>query len=379
VEVATLRGKVPVGLVAAMGFAALIVAGPGLAGRPQQTKGSLGAEGPATPSPSENQIGVLPSPSPIARVYHSMAYDGVSQQIVLFGGNAQPSFDATHRWLNDTWLWSGTSWTAAAPPVAPAPRGAAAMAYDEGSSQLILFGGWTTDGKPPASNDRLLNDTWVWSGQSWTVIPAAHAPSPRANASLEYDPNSRKLVLFGGSGESGLLSDTWTWNGDDWAEVTNQAVTPPVGARLGLVGKPGEIVSLGSCAIGARARFPLTLLNEAWNLGPSMPTQLITLCGSTVVSNPETGEALIFGGGASFPDGVNSGPTSERTGGFYSWNGTAMSDNSSSVGPAPRTLSAGTYDRARHVTLFFGGDAGAAGHVLGDTWIWDGKSWHEAK
>src|SRR4030095_10646261 len=63
--------------------------------------------------------------SPSARAASAMAYDPVSQRVILFGGFDYSSY------LNETWSFDGTTWTKLNTPVAPSGRAAANMAYDK--------------------------------------------------------------------------------------------------------------------------------------------------------------------------------------------------------------------------------------------------------
>ena len=123
---------------------------------------------------------------------------------------------------------------------APSPRGGAAMAWDQASGSVILFGGRGATG--------FQDDTWSWDGSAWHRLSPAASPTPRAGALLAAD-GQGGLVLFGGLGQTGgggvancvppavhpgaapkggppgycatplsSLRDTWTWDGRTWTE-----------------------------------------------------------------------------------------------------------------------------------------------------------------
>jgi sugar lactone lactonase YvrE len=82
------------------------------------------------------------------------------------------------------------------------------MAYDPTSAQLVLTGGLAgTAGNPvePAG------DTWVWTGVTWVRQKPAMTLPGRWAASMQADPGSGHLVLFGGTTLSGNLADTRVW------------------------------------------------------------------------------------------------------------------------------------------------------------------------
>ncbi|HEY0255076.1 MAG TPA: kelch repeat-containing protein, partial [Kofleriaceae bacterium] len=60
-----------------------------------------------------------------------------------------------------------------------------------------------------------------------------------------------------------------------------------------------------------------------------------------------------------------------------SWNGTTWTTLATPTSPSARSDAAMTYDRDRQRTVMFGGADSSTGDALGDTWEWDGASWHE--
>jgi len=150
------------------------------------------------------------------------AYFGIRTHVLVLGGAALPS--------------------------APAARAGAAMAFDAGDGQVVMFGGYDGAG-------RLLGDTWTWNGSAWDARRQT-GPSPRSGAVMAYDAPSSETVLFGGdlrgplepvpavgcaisapaASGSGIKSapppgfptchgrpsgraDTWTWAHDAWTHV----------------------------------------------------------------------------------------------------------------------------------------------------------------
>jgi Galactose oxidase, central domain len=126
-----------------------------------------------------------------------MAYDQATSQLVLFGGWGDSGR------LGDTWTWDGTTWTLRSPGLSPSARNGASMAYDPVTSQLVLFGGWDSSG--------YLGDTWTWDGTTWAQPIPATSPPARYNAAMAYDQATSQFVLFGGWGGA-YLADTWTFS-----------------------------------------------------------------------------------------------------------------------------------------------------------------------
>jgi hypothetical protein len=142
-----------------------------------------------------------PAHNPSNRSAGAMSWDGNRNGVLLFGGNSGGP-------QNDTWLWDGADWNllpAAAPP--PARHGAH-MVWDSVQKHVVLFGGQT--GTTP---NTVYGDTWIWDGAGWTQIsPAGSAglPAGRYNFAMEYDPVNQAVVIYGGNqGTPSTCNDTW--------------------------------------------------------------------------------------------------------------------------------------------------------------------------
>lgn len=216
--------------------------------------------------------------TPDARRFAGFAYDKTLQKAVLFGGYDEVNF------RDDTWTWDGTTWTNVKPKTKPKKRGQMAMWYDPLAHKTLLYSGvgredidehvtrfedmWAFDGtqwsevtvsgdKPgirfgsqyviDPNTDKLLlfggllavvdpensnnvtqtymNDTWSWDGgqSKWTKIETERAPDPRQNGGFEYDSATGKFILFGGFAGNFYLSDVWQFDGTNWAPVQDVA------------------------------------------------------------------------------------------------------------------------------------------------------------
>jgi uncharacterized protein (TIGR03437 family) len=144
-----------------------------------------------------------PQNSPSARFDFAMAYDSDRRQVVLFGGD-----DGFHNGMNDTWVWDGSNWTQKSPQTSPPARERNDMADDAALGQVVLFGGMG------ATNFQYLNDTWVWDGSSWAQKSPPKSPLGRETTAMAYDSAHSQTVLFGGfSDATGNFGDTWTFDG----------------------------------------------------------------------------------------------------------------------------------------------------------------------
>lgn len=121
--------------------------------------------------------------TPAGRSKLGLAYDTDRARTVLFGGTGP---------RNDTWEWSGTNWQQVAGTITPTARYDFGMTYITPTAttggKVVIFGG--TDGSAK-------DDTWEWNGTAWSQS-AAITPTARYGHRLAYDTGSENLVLLGG-------------------------------------------------------------------------------------------------------------------------------------------------------------------------------------
>jgi hypothetical protein len=118
-------------------------------------------------------------------------------------------------------------WTLIDTEDAPAERFDHAMAVDHAGSRIYLFGGRGPEG--------FYSDLWVFNPvrSQWSKIDTDGGPSARSGSSLVFDPESGRLLLFGGfnfnsSGETKYFRELWTFSQDGgWEREFFQ--TGPVG------------------------------------------------------------------------------------------------------------------------------------------------------
>ncbi len=154
-----------------------------------------------------------PATSPPARSQAPMAYDTATSQLLLFGGASEETP------LGDTWKWTGSNWLNLNTGASPSPRVAPALAYDAATQQFLLQNG--VGGAGP------LNDQWAWNGSTWSKQSQLSTVQPGRNGrTMAYDPGTSQLVLFGGGTNGGPdLGDTWVWT-----PLSVQTSSVPAGA-----------------------------------------------------------------------------------------------------------------------------------------------------
>jgi hypothetical protein len=215
------------------------------------------------------------------------------------------------------------TWTVVFPHLRPPPLEYASEVYDSDNGTVVLFGGKETNGD-------LSNTTWVWAHSNWTAYPASEiqAPPPRQMASMAFDPQLHKLILFGGQGPGGqLLDDTWAWNGASWYQLS---------AGPGNIPSPREAAGLAYDRNGSLVLFGGTgYQSTAGGSSTAGPA-----AGGSTTGGPapggSTGSSAAPGGstGTSDTAGGSSGNTSTTTlpGVASTTSGTSAAGTSSSVG-----------------------------------------------
>jgi len=195
----------------------------------------------------------------------------------------------------------------------------------------------------------------------------------RYGATVAYDQNLKKVVLFGGDSSacSGTLrNDLWAWDGSDWSDVT-PTTSPPArfGASLAFDEVAGELVLFGG------GTGPTTFLEDTWGFSTASGWQ----------SRAASGGGTRAWTGLTFHGSGSSGGLLRFGGTFYfdyfadtrSWSGSAWTDLSPSSPPTKRMGACFEYDSARNRTVMFGGTSNinAVTAESSETWEWDGSSW----
>jgi N-acetylneuraminic acid mutarotase len=142
--------------------------------------------------------------SPSARASQAVALDPVANRLIVFGG-----FDGA-KYYNDLWAYdvTGNAWTALSPTgLSPAARQGHSLVYDPDSKKMILFGGY--DGSTQ------YNDTWAYdpAANTWADLkPSGDLPAARDSQAMAYDPDDKMILLFGGWSTTRQFDDTWAYD-----------------------------------------------------------------------------------------------------------------------------------------------------------------------
>jgi len=308
---------------------------------------------------------VSPGNTPSQRNGHAMIFDPVHSQVVLFGGAA--IVNGISQYLADTWTWDGSNWTQQFPPNSPSPRFEHSMFYDSVHGQVLLFGGF--DGNSP------LNDTWVWDGSNWTELsPSLFPPPPRNGAAIAYDPVHAEAVLFGGYGVGGfnVLSDTWLWYGAQWNRVYPHTVPPPR-AYFSMVfdAARSQTVVFGGYDPFNATPTETILLNDTWVWDGSDWTQKSPQTSPpgrdfhAMAYDSVNNQTVMFGGSPTTPNFTLAVPLNDT----WLWDGSNWTQQKPPTAPSARSGHSMAFDSAHNRTVMFGGDLPGAAPT---TWLWLG-------
>jgi hypothetical protein len=155
--------------------------------------------------------------APTARNNHSAVYDAANDRMIIFGGCM---FGCTPT-LNDVWvltnakgLGPGTpTWIQLSIPGAqPSGRQSHRAAYDAASNRMIVFSGQNGAG---TLGPNLFLDVWVLTNANglggtpqWTQLSPTGGPPPgEYGSSAVYDSANNRLMVFGGSNQSGVATN----------------------------------------------------------------------------------------------------------------------------------------------------------------------------
>ena len=288
---------------------------------------------------------IAPAHSPGPRTMTAIAYDNKRHRAVLFGGIT--NWDGND-WVydNSTWEWDGQDWQKVETQVSPTGRGLHAMAYDEQSGKVLLFGGQNTSGT--------LSDLWEWDGVTWHELCPVCNPAARAGHKMVYDVQLQKIVIYGGWDEKTNFAEGWTWNGKSWSIFSFDSSTPVAYEAPAVYDQNRErIISfMGNDWGGTWVWEANTWQKLDSNVRPPVRNQ------ATLIYDPIQNYSILFGGVDNSKNLYND---------TWILNGETWKKLSLSRSPLQRFRAVGFYDPVRHSIILYGGE-GQLGHIYGDMW-----------
>jgi hypothetical protein len=142
---------------------------------------------------------------PNTRGWTSMVYDPVSKDLWAFGGYKNDTAART----NEMWRYSTASgqWFYVITNAPPAAREGHTMVYDPVNAQFLLFGGYT--------GSAYLQDLYKFNplNSQWTSLSPTGGPPGLRNAhAAGYSSVSGTMLIYGGYNGSARLNDVWEYN-----------------------------------------------------------------------------------------------------------------------------------------------------------------------
>jgi Galactose oxidase, central domain len=289
-----------------------------------------------------SRLGIRTQPAahpeaPAPRAGAAVVYDEGRRQLVLFGGRT----DAGDR-LADTWTWDGRRWTAHHPPASPpALPDRAHAAYDDAGGTVVL------QGYPSA--------TWTWDGRTWM---RHDAPGPATATAMAYDPATRTVLLY--ATPSPRVHETWSWDGEHWTRLQPAAMPDVEQGDLAFDGR--QLLLTGIVFDAGQGTATWAWDGRTW----ARRTPALPLPGSASVAfayDEARGRLVAF----LVPADVGGVET-------WTWDGATWRREHPAHQPSQRAGAALVYDPDLRAVVLYGG-IGEGPAALGDIWTWDGSDW----
>jgi N-acetylneuraminic acid mutarotase len=163
------------------------------------------------------------SGGPVARAFHSAAFDPKNRQMLVMGGQNDRGTS-----LEDLWSYSLTTngWTQLS-VTGPAPRARIrhSAVWDTSAGEMLVFGGYR-------DQEGYTSEVWSFKPEErrWTQRPQpGMAPPGRSRHSAAWDPTSGRMLIFGGYvGGVDYLGDLWAYDASRnvWTQLTSPALAP---------------------------------------------------------------------------------------------------------------------------------------------------------
>jgi Kelch motif len=290
---------------------------------------------------------------PPKRAHHSLAFDAVRGEVILYGGSTAAQNDS-FTFFDDVWSWNGQRWQRHA--ATGLPRSSHFLVYDSGRKRLLSIAGM-------AGQER-FGETRSFDGKSWVLL-ANNPALALVDTAVAYDARRNRVVLFGGMRADRTTSnETWEFDGENWIQVAT-AGPGPINSPM-MVYDEARKVSL----LFGRTNDQSVISGQTWQWNGSVWSQVSAegpparwAAGFTY--DVKNKQAVLFGGGS------RNGALADT----WLWDGERWQE-AKVPGPSGRLLPAMTYDRRRSVVVLFGGRIKYPDDS-NDTWEWNGKQWKQ--
>jgi Galactose oxidase, central domain/Kelch motif len=244
---------------------------------------------------------------PAPRLGHSAVLDTAHNKMIVFGGYTSTNDSPASAHFNDVWYLNSANstnpsltWqqaTVAAGPIPNARAGHSAV-LDSVNNRMIVFGGFEGFADP------VDNDVWVLENANgiggtptWTKLSPSGTPPPaRSNHTAVYNPNSNRMIVFGGN-NGGFGFNKVEFN-DVWVlENANGLGGTPTWINFILQGTSGiatrdshtavyDVTNNRMIIFGGHNSFTGTLYSDTWILFNADDTQPTVCNGVGCMSGP---------------------------------------------------------------------------------------------
>jgi N-acetylneuraminic acid mutarotase len=149
---------------------------------------------------------VVTTINPGAHWSHAMAYDPVENAVIMFGG-----FSGEGREGDDSWKFdcSTRQWSELNPSTTPLARYGHVMVYDESIGQIVLANGNT-------AYQGHQDDTWLYDTATnvWTEVDTTGTSGRLKWPGMAYDSTNERCILFGGQVGDDPVDETMSYNAE---------------------------------------------------------------------------------------------------------------------------------------------------------------------
>lgn len=287
-----------------------------------------------------------------------MAYDEGSDQMILFGGwGAAGSVGGT--W---TFNFNENAWTKMAPASQPTASGfGPGLAYDGESDRTILFGGNLN--YPCFTSCTYNNETWAYDVDSatWTEkSPTPRGPSARTLSGMTYDAASDRVILFAGRVDATVLNDTWAYdfNANSWTERVPTSAPPARHVHSMVYAIRSDRVILFG---GLQSLETSSELADTWAYDYGTNTWTVRASGpparfvAPMAYDAESDRVILFGGE------TDSAPVHRNDTWAYDFTNDTWTEMDPPTSPPGGSAGAMAYDAASDRVILFGGQTVSGG------------------
>jgi N-acetylneuraminic acid mutarotase len=296
------------------------------------------------------------------------AYDVESDRIILFGGE-----DQSFEYLEDTWAfdYNTNTWEDLTTlEMKGHGRVLSAVAYDEESDRIIMFGGTDEHYYPEAGPGP--GETWSYdyNTNNWTEMTPSNSPPARAEHSMCYDSINDRIIMYGGfdllkyENNQTFFDDTWAYdyNTNTWTEMSPSTSPPPQSTNwLAFDSESGKVVFFGGRLFASDEASPPPGMthHETWVYDYSKNTwsNMTTLthpprrCIGMLTYNSRIDRICLYGGAIDRKTAYNDTW-------YYNYNENSWIQINTTTNPGERLANTLNYDSESDVVILFGGRPG---------------------